>query len=377
MDNLTTLLSELVSIDSTNPDLVSGGAGEEKIAHYIAGWLERAGLEVQLVDSAAARPNVIAIAHGTGGGRTLMLNGHMDTVSTGEMKKAHEPFVKDGRLYGRGAYDMKGGLAACMQAIAQVHQHRLRGDVILTAVVDEEYASIGTAEIAKRTHADGAIVAEFTELQLILAHKGFIWFDIESIGRAAHGSRPDLGVDAIVHMGHVLVELQELDQTLRSNPTHPLLGSGSLHASLIRGGRELSSYPDRCTLSIERRTLPGESPERMEGVLNGILRHLESVDPSFKGTVHRGLDRLPLETPQDADIVQSIQRAATQVLGHPAQIAGVPFWTDAAILAGAGIPSLLFGPSGAGAHASEEWVDLASVQTCAEVYLATALDFCR
>lgn len=377
MDNLTTLLSELVSIDSTNPDLVSGGAGEEQIARYIAGWLERAGLDVQLVESATARPNVVAIAHGTGGGRTLLLNGHMDTVSSGGMQKPHEPFVKDGRLYGRGSYDMKGGLAACMQAIAQVQQHRLRGDVILTAVVDEEYASIGTAEIAKRTHADGAIVAEFTELQLILAHKGFVWFDIESIGKAAHGSRPDLGVDAIVHMGHVLVELQDLDQTLRSNPTHPLLGSGSLHASLIRGGRELSSYPDRCTLTIERRTLPGESPERIEGVLNGILRHLESVDPSFKGSVRRGFDRLPLETPQDAEIAQAIQRAAAQVLGHPAQIAGVPFWTDAAILAGAGIPSLLFGPSGAGAHADEEWVDLASVQTCAEVYLATALDFCK
>jgi len=377
MTDLQQLLTDLVSIDSTNPDLIPNAAGEAEIARYAAGWLERAGLEVQLVEAAPGRPNVVAVARGTGGGRTLLLNGHMDTVGVGGMKKAHEPVVSDGRLYGRGAYDMKGGLAACMVAIAQARKQHLRGDVILTAVVDEEYASIGTAEIAQRVHADAAIVAEFTELQLILAHKGFIWFDIESIGRAAHGSRPDLGVDAIAHMGRVLVELEQLDQTLRLGPSHPLLGSGSVHASLIRGGRELSSYPEHCTLSIERRTLPGESPEAMEAEISGILRQLESGDPSFKAVLRRGIDRSPLETPEESAIARAVQAAATKVLGHPAPIAGVPFWTDAAILASAGIPSLLFGPAGAGAHADEEWVDLSSAEACAEVYLAAALDFCQ
>src|SRR5512138_2405364 len=271
MSDLTELLSSLVSIDSTNPDLVPGAAGEGEIARYIASWLERAGLEVRLIESAAGRPNVVAVARGTGGGRSLLLNGHMDTVSQGSFAEAHKPRIESGRLYGRGAYDMKGGLAACMQAIVEAGRRRLRGDVILAAVVDEEYASLGTATVVETVHADAAIVAEFTELQVVLAHKGFVWFDIETTGRAAHGSRPDLGVDAIAHMGRVLVQLEEMDRALRSEATHPLLGSGSLHAGLIRGGQELSSYPEHCTLSIERRTLPGETPADVEAALLSIL----------------------------------------------------------------------------------------------------------
>jgi acetylornithine deacetylase len=263
-----------------------------------------------------------------------------------------------------------------MQAITLAKKQSLRGDVILTAVVDEEYASAGTAQVVETVHADAAIVAEFTELQMILAHKGFIWFDVQTIGRAAHGSRPDLGVDAIAHMGRVLVQLEQLDQVLRAHPSHPLLGSGSLHASLIRGGQELSSYPEHCTLSIERRTLPGETADDVETVLKAILRHEHTVDPSFDASLTRGIERSPLETPEQSDIAQTVQRAATAVLGHPVPIAGVPFWTDAAILAAAGIPSLLFGPLGAGAHAAEEWVDMASVETCARVYLAAAREWC-
>ncbi len=399
MHELDRLLTDLVAINSINPDLVPGAPGEAEIAHYIAGWLERAGLEVQLLEPVPGRPNVVGIAKGTGGGKTLLLNGHMDTVGIGDMSKRsedgasevkdgaasaanappnpHEPFIKEGRLYGRGAYDMKGGLAACMSAVAAARQHRLRGDVIFMAVMDEEYASLGTMDLAQRFHADGAIVAEFTELQLILAHKGFVWLEIETLGKAAHGSRPDLGVDAIAKMGSVLVKLEQLDQRLRSNPTHPLLGSGSLHASLIKGGQELSSYPDHCILSVERRTLPGETPENVEAELLDIVHDLKRADPSFNAVVRRSLDRSPLETSEDSGIVKAIQGAAEKVLGHPPKIAGVPFWTDAAILSAAGIPSLLFGPSGAGAHAIEEWVDLASVHACADIYLAAALEFCR
>lgn len=378
MEKPDQLLSDLVAINSINPDLVPGSPGEGEIADYIAQWLERAGLEVQLVESISGRPNVIGIAPGTGGGRTLLLNGHMDTVGVAGMPDAHQPRIDRaaGRLYGRGAYDMKGGLAACMLAIADAGKQQLRGDVIFTGVVDEEYASLGTQDLAKHFQADAAIVAEFTELQLILAHRGFVWLEVETIGKAAHGSRPDLGVDAIVKMGKVLVEMEKLDQRLRSNPTHPLLGSGSLHASLIQGGQELSTYPDRCLLSLERRTLPGETPESVEAELVEIVQELRRSDPSFEALVHRGIDRSPLETPEAADIVQALQTASAGILKHPLPIAGVQFWTDAAILAAAGIPSVLFGPSGSGAHAVEEWVDLASVQTCAEIYLATAMKFC-
>jgi len=372
------LLSDLVSINSINPDLVPGSPGEAEIARYIAGWLERAGVEVQLIESAAGRPNVVGIARGTGGGKTLLLNGHMDTVGVAGMPDAHQPRIDRaaGRLYGRGAYDMKGGVAACMLAIAEARKQRLHGDVIFTGVIDEEYASLGTMDLAKRFHADGAIVAEFTELQLILAHRGFVWLEVETIGKAAHGSRPDLGVDAIVKMGKVLLEMERLDQALRSNPTHPLLGSGSLHASLIQGGQELSSYPERCTLSVERRTLPGETPEFVEAEFLGIVQDMQRSDPSFQAVVRRGIDRSPLETREDADIVQALQAASVKLLNHPLQVSGVQFWTDAAVLSAAGIPSVLFGPSGSGAHAVEEWVDLASVETCAEIYLATATSFC-
>lgn len=376
MDELEQLLSDLVSINSINPDLVPGSPGEGEIARYIADWLERAGLEVQLIETVSGRPNVVGIARGTGGGKTLLLNGHMDTVGIAGMTNAHRPVIKDSRMYGRGAYDMKSGLAACMIAVAEAQKQRLRGDVIFTAVIDEEYASVGTMDLAERFHADGAIVAEFTELQLILAHRGFVWLEVETIGKAAHGSRPDLGVDAIAKMGKVLVEVEKLDRKLRSNPTHPLLGSGSVHASLITGGQELSSYPERCILSVERRTIPGETPEAVEAEFLEIIQNIQRSDPSFNAVVKREMDRSSLETPEDTEIVRAIQRAAVKVLNHPAQTAGVPFWTDAAVLSEVGIPSVLFGPSGAGAHAVEEWVDLSSVKACAEIYLATAINFC-
>ncbi len=377
MDQLTQLLSDLVAINSINPDLVPGSPGETEIARYIAGWLERAGLEVQLIDAAPGRPNVVGIARGTGGGKTLVLNGHMDTVGTAGMSSAHDPVVKEGRLYGRGAYDMKSGLAACIYAAAEARKRGLRGDLIIEAVADEEYASIGTQALASRFRAEAAIVAEFTELQLVLAHKGFVWLEVETEGKAAHGSRPDLGVDAIAKMGGVLLEVEKLDQRLRAHPTHPLLGSGSIHASLIQGGRELSSYPDRCVLSVERRTIPGETPERAEGELLRIIGDLRHSDAAFEAVVRRGLDRSPLETDENTPVAQAVQAAAGKVLGHAAPIAGVPFWTDAALLSQAGIPSLLFGPSGAGAHAVEEWVDIESVRQCAKVYLETALAICN
>jgi acetylornithine deacetylase len=376
MDEVEKLLGDLVSINSINPDLVPGSPGEAEIAHYIADWLKLAGLEVELQESIAGRPNVVGIARGTGGGKTLLLNGHMDTVGVAGMTDGHQPRVEGGRLYGRGAYDMKGGVAACMLAIAEAKKQNLRGDVIFTGVIDEEYASAGTMDLAKRFHADGAIVAEFTELQLILAHRGFVWLEVETIGKAAHGSRPDLGVDAIVKMGKVLTEMEKFDQTLRANPTHPLLGSGSLHASLIQGGQELSSYPERCLLSVERRTLPGEMPESVGAEFQAILEELRQSDPTFQAIVRRGIDRSPLETRADADIVQALQAASVKVLNRLLPVAGVQFWTDAAVLSAAGIPSVLCGPSGSGAHAVEEWVDLASVKTCAGIYLATAIDFC-
>jgi len=376
MNDVESLLADLVAIDSINPDLVPGAAGEGPIAAYIAEWLARAGLDVTLDDVLPGRPNVIGIARGSGGGRTLLLNGHMDTVGVTGMAQPFQPRPAGGRLYGRGAYDMKSGLAACMVAAAGAAQHKLRGDVIVTAVADEEYAGLGTLSIAARYRADGAIVAEPTELQLVVAHKGFVWLEIETEGVAAHGSRPHLGVDAIAKMGSVLSGLNELVDDLGRRPQHPLLGPPSLHASTISGGGEWSTYPDRCALAVERRLLPGETSDAAESELRAIVDRLGAADPTFKATVRQVLARVPLETSESAPILGAVRQAAGAVLQRPVEATGVSFWTDAASLHAAGIPSVLFGPLGEGAHAAIEWVDVASVRACAEVYLATALAFC-
>jgi acetylornithine deacetylase len=376
MNEIASLLGELVAIDSINPDLVPGGAGEAAIARFVANWLERAGLAVEIDEPVPGRPSVVAIARGTGGGRSLMLNAHMDTVGVAGMERPHDPVVQGSRLYGRGAFDMKGGLAAIMFAAAAAKNQQLRGDVILTAVSDEEYASIGTASIVKRWHADAAIVTEPTGLEICIAHKGFIWLEIETRGIAAHGSLPDLGVDAIVKMGKVLVGLEELDRSLRSAPSHRLLGSGSLHASLISGGQELSSYPERCILSVERRTVPGETAQDVESQVRQILDQLAASDAAFNAALKTTLLRPAFEVSQDEPIVQAVRHHATAIAGQEPGIIGATAWMDSAILSAAGIPTVIFGPGGEGAHAVVEWVDLEQVQRCAEVLLATAEEFC-
>jgi acetylornithine deacetylase len=370
------LARRLVAIDSVNPDLVRGGAGERAIARAVAEWLEAAGLEVESHEIAPGRWNVVAVARGTGGGRTLLLNAHMDTVGVAGMEAPFAPRVEDGRLYGRGAYDMKASLAAIMLAGARAHSLSLPGDVVVTAVADEEVASIGSEAVAATVRADAAIVAEPTELRLAVAHRGFVWLELETTGRAAHGSRPDLGVDAIAKMGRVLVGLEDLDRGLRAEPTHPLLGSGSAHASLVEGGQELSSYPERCLVEAERRTIPGETPESVEAELRGVLARAGEGDPEFRGDVRVTFAREPFAVDEGDPFVELVRRHAEAAIGERPPAVGVPFWTDAALFAGAGIPTVLFGPRGEGAHAVVEWVDLESVERCAETYLAVAAEFC-
>jgi acetylornithine deacetylase len=360
--SLTELAAELVRIDSVNPDLVPGGAGEAEVARFVADWLEDAGLEVEVEEIAPGRPNVVGRARGSGGGATLLLNAHMDTVGYEGMRAPLEPRVEDGRLYGRGAYDMKGSLAAIMVAGAEAAQARLRGDVLVAAVVDEEVFSIGAEAVARGYRADAAIVSEPTELRLVVAHKGFVWMEVETRGRAAHGSRPDLGEDAIVAMGRVLTGLGALADALLANPSHALLGSGSVHASLIRGGAELSTYPESCVLGLERRTVPGETVELVESQIRAVAEGAE---------IRTTFVREPFEVAQEEAVVQAVQRHA----GGP-EIAGVPFWADSAVFAAAGIPTVVFGPRGEGAHAQLEWVDLADLERCRDVYLAVARELC-
>ena len=371
MDDLTGLLAALVAIDSINPSLVPGGAGEPEVARFVSHWAEANGLEARTIEREPGRPSVVVRARGTGGGRTLLLCGHLDTVGVDGMAEPFAPRVEGDRLYGRGSYDMKAGVAAALIACRDAARLGLAGDVVVAAVADEEYASLGIQEVLESVTADAAVVTEPTELELVVAHKGFVWLELEVTGRAAHGSRPHLGIDAIVKTGPLLVALAELDHALGAN-VHPLLGRGSIHASLIDGGTEFSSYPSRCTLKLERRTLPGETTLDVEAEIDGMLAACRSADPALVVERRTLLSREPFEVDQNAEIVSIVSNA----LGA-SKLGGASYWADSGFIAAAGIPTVLLGPSGEGAHAVEEWVSLADTATVARTLLATAEVFCR
>jgi acetylornithine deacetylase len=373
--DLTALLSSLVAADSVNPSLVPGGAGEHEVATLIERWARGAGLETERLEETPGRPSVLVRARGTGSGRTLLLCGHIDTVSVEGMTDPHAPRIDGDRLYGRGAYDMKAGVAAALLAAREASRLGLRGDVIVAVVADEEHASLGVQEALRRLSAEAAVVTEPTELELAVAHKGFVWSEIEVTGRSAHGSRPHLGVDAILKMGAVLGELEQLDRSLAQR-THPFLGRPSLHASLIEGGVELSSYPAHCKLGLERRTLPGETGPQIEAELESLLERCRWADPEFQASHRTLLVREPFEIDQDEELVTIVSQAAADVLGEPAPIGGASYWADAAFIAAAGIPTVLFGPSGEGAHAIEEWVSLSATDMVARTLVRLATRFC-
>ena len=373
--DVAALLADLVAIDSVNPALVPGAAGEAEIAAYVEVWLREHGLEAIVLDEPPGRPSVVGIARGTGGGASLMLNGHIDTVGVAGMARAHEPKIRDGRLYGRGSYDMKGGVAACMLAGAAAVAAGLRGDVIVTAVADEEHASAGVQAVLRRFTADACVVTEPTQLRACVAHKGFVWAELETRGRAAHGSRPDLGVDAIAGMGPVLAGIRVLQERLGAAP-HPLLGPASVHASLIDGGQELSSYPERCVLGLERRTVPGEDVAAVKRELEELLALARAADPRLRTELRMGLHRAPFDVDPEVEIVRVLRAAGASVLGSEPEIVGDHPWMDAALTSAAGIQTVVFGPAGAGAHAPEECCEIESVVQCAAVLTETARRLC-
>jgi acetylornithine deacetylase len=376
MSAMATLLAKLVEINSINPSLVPGAPGEAEVARFVRARCVERGIAAELQEAAPGRPNVIARVPGTGGGRSLLLNAHMDTVGVAGMAEPFRPRVHEGRLYGRGAYDMKGSLAACMLALAEARAAPPAGDVILAAVADEEHASLGVQRVLECVRADAAIVTEPTSLEVCIAHKGFSWHEITTFGRAAHGSRPDLGIDAIAHMGRVLTRLEALQVELCRRTPNPLLGHGSLHASLIAGGQELSSYPAACTLQLERRTIPGETTALVEGELDTILAQLAAADQLFRAERKTTLVRPSFRVAREEPVVEALLGEASAVLGHAPGVVGVSFWMDAAFIAAAGIPTVVIGPHGAGAHAVEEWVDLNSVDLCRDILVRTIRTYC-
>lgn len=370
------LLRDLIAIDSVNPTLVPGAAGEAAIGDAIANALRGAGLDVSIQAVAPGRPNVIGVLNGRASGRTVMFCGHTDTVGVAGMTNPFTPVQRDGRLYGRGSQDMKGGLAAMISAAAVLAQRGLpRGRVIVACVVDEEHSSIGADALVLDWRADAAIVTEPTDLQIAVGHKGFEWLEVEVQGKAAHGSRPAEGQDAILRLGRVLAKLEALDRDLQRRPPHARLGTGSLHASIVSGGRELSSYPDSAVVQLERRTLPGDSATRGLGEIEQICMSLAAEDPTFRAHFRQIFARPAYEIPPDHELPLTLSRAVEGCRVEPV-VTGVSFWTDAAVLAHAGIPSVLFGPGGAGLHSSEEYVVVDDVLRCRDALVDVALRFC-
>jgi len=372
-DPTIALLEDLVAIDSVNPSLVSGARGEEEIARRIAAECGAAGLSVSVNEVTPGRPNVVAVLEGRNPGPTLMFCGHVDTVGVAGMEQPFRPVHRDGRLYGRGAQDMKGGIAAMLGAARQVVEQGgcAHGRLIVAAVVDEEHASIGAEALAEAWRADAAVVTEPTDLDIAVAHKGFEWIRVETHGRAAHGSRPRDGRDAILRMGRVLSRLESLDRRLQAQRPHALLGTGSLHASIINGGRELSSYPERCSLQIERRTLPGERVGAGLQEVRAILDRLRRADGDFVGDATLVFSRAAYELEPSHPLPEMLTRAAESAGGHPRRV-GMSFWSDAAILSAAGIPTVLYGPGGAGLHSVEEYVRIDDVRVCRDALVALA-----
>jgi acetylornithine deacetylase len=370
-------LVRLVQIDSVNPTLAPGAPGEREIAQFIAGSLQAIGLHTEIHEPEPGRCSVLGRIAGTGGGRSLMLNAHCDTVDVQGMAEPFSGAIREGRVYGRGSFDMKGSLAACMAAAKALVGSGLRGDVWVAAVADEEYGSLGTSDILKHLKTDAAIVTEPTALQTCLAHKGYLWIEVEVTGRAAHGSRFQLGIDANMKMGLFLARLAVLERDLRARNPHPFVGPPSLHAATLAGGTGLSTYAASCKLQIERRTVPGETAAGAVAEIQAIVDALASEDPDFHATVRPFFVRDPFEVPAEAAIVQTLDRAAGKVLGAPPEHIGDTPWMDAALLQAAGIETVVFGATGEGAHAAVEWVDLESVVLLAQVLAETALEYCR
>lgn len=357
----------LVRTPSVNPLLEDGGDGEEAVAALAAEWLSDWGYRPVVTEVAPARRNVVA-RRGAGAGPSLLLNGHLDTVGIAGMAEPFSGAIREGRIYGRGAADMKSGVACALAVAAELAEEEIPGELIIALTADEEHASLGMATlVADGVAADAAVVCEPTSLAVMPAYKGFLWIAAHVKGRAAHGSRPELGVDAIAHMGHLLVAFEAEARRLASETGHPLLGPASLHAGTIKGGSAPSVYPDRCRLVLERRTLPGETADKVMAEAAAVLRRASERCPGLDGRIEPGLFRSATEVPASSPLVTGLKESCMRA-GLPGTLKGMSAWVDACFLNEGGTPAVCFGPGSiAQAHAAVEWVSVAEIRTCVRV----------
>jgi acetylornithine deacetylase/succinyl-diaminopimelate desuccinylase-like protein len=351
------LTGALVALDTVNPALVPGAAGERPAVELLAARLSRRGFEIEVVGP-AERPSLLATHRGRGGGWSLALNGHLDTVGVEGMEDPFEPRIEGDRMYGRGTCDMKAGVAAMVAAAEHAAGAGHDGDIVLALVADEEHGSLGTAAVLDHLGSrlpDACLVGEPTWLGCVVAHRGFSAVEVEIRGRAAHSSRPQDGINAVTHLGRLLAAIEARDAQLAAAEPHPYAGHGSLMATVARGGSAPFTLAAHASAIVERRTIPGEP-------LGTGLREVRSL-----------IEQLGL----DAGATELVARDAWELSGAAAAQrlvellpfsgrAGAPYWMESALWEGAGVPTVVCGPAGGGLHTVVEWVDLNQLRGYAE-----------
>jgi acetylornithine deacetylase len=378
MNETTRLLRDLVAIPSVNPmgrDLPDELALEHRVTDYLEAFFRGLGVPYERQPTAPRRENIVARLDMPGARRTLMLEAHQDTVPIDHM--TIDPFaarIEGNRMYGRGACDIKGGMAAMLACFARLVREKPKGcaNVIMACSVDEEHTMLGVRELVRReTKADFAVVAEPTRLNIVNAHKGIVRWNLLTGGRSCHSSTPEKGVNAIYRMGRLLAGIEQFAEQLRASATDPLLGSPTLSVGRIDGGTSVNTVPDRCKIEIDRRLIGGENPDEQPGRLTEFLRRQPGIDFEFETTTP--WIREPALTPAGSEEIARLLGAAIDARRGTHTVHAVPYGTDAATLAWAGIPAVIFGPGDiAQAHTKDEWVPLDEVEQASEILYGLA-----
>ena len=380
---VTDLLRDLVTIESVTPWLIPTGSGESAVARYIADWLSDTGAEVEIIDVQPGRPNVLARLRGTGGGPTLCLNAHTDTVGyEGWPDQALVPRIDGDLMYGLGAADDKAGVAAMMLVLRSLAESRvrLRGDLLIGCVADEEGVSIGSEHLAAQAAAidgiDACIVIEPQDSDwVVVEHQGFGWIDVITHGVAAHGCVPEIGVDAIVHLAEVITRLHALDRTRFEPHPSPMNGRTVFHTGTVSGGTDYATYQNLAKLGIEIGTQPGEHLSDRVAEIEAIFADVAATEPGFSGEVVVRLDREPFVAEGHEPLLAAVVPAMTEVLGRPPTITGLNAWTDAALMQAAGIPTLLLGSAGGNFHTVDEWTSITDLVRLCDILERAAREF--